>query len=237
MRKTTLVVAATLSGALALAGCGTSAPATPAPTTSASLSGGSTIPASDLATRITDAMVKAGSGRGIIKSEGAKAAQSVSGDLAFVFVGKTTDTQGTIAVAGQTVELVSKGGIVYMKGLPTQLSGGKAWAKIDPNATDDLSKSMKGATGSAGDPRGMVDAFKGGTATLVDRSGGMTHYSINGTKAGGADTKIDLTTDATDLPSNVTTVVAGQTVTTEFRDWGSPVTITVPPANQVGTLR
>ncbi len=261
--KTRLIAAVTLSGALALAGCGTSAPApsaattsasttsapttsapttsaptTSAPTTSAPPSAGATIPATDLATRISAATVKARSGKVTLTSQGAPATQSVTGDLAFTFVDeKTSDSQGTISIAGQRLGIVTKGGLVYLKGLPAQLSGGKTWVKIDPNGTDAFSKAMKDASGSTGDPRAMVDGFKGGTAKVVDSVGGKTHYSVTGTQAAGdANATIDLTTDAKDLLSNITVVVAGQTVKMDYSDWGTAVTITVPPADQVGTV-
>ena len=38
-----------------------------------------------------------------------------------------------MAIQGQTLQIVSAGGIIYMKGLP---GSSKPWVKIDPKGTD-----------------------------------------------------------------------------------------------------
>ena len=254
--KSTLITAVALSGALALAGCGssgsTSAPtsssgsaasssatsATSATSNAPAATAGATLPAGDLATRITDAMIAARSGKGTLSTEGGPATQVLTGSLEFVFVdAKTTEMHGTMSVAGQSLEIVTKGSAFYLKGLPAQLTGDKPWVKIDPSGTDPISKSMSQLGANAGDPRAMLDAFKGGTATVVDSSGGMTHYRIADAKVSGASTSvIDVTTDAKDLPSNVTVAVQGTTIKVAYTDWGSGVTITEPPTDQVGPV-
>jgi len=41
---------------------------------------------------------------------------------------------------------------------------------------------------------------------------------------------------AQDLPTRMTVTLAGQTVTVVYRDWGAPVDVTVPSADEVGAL-
>jgi hypothetical protein len=47
---------------------------------------------------------------------------------------------------------------------------------------------------------------------------------------------LDLSVDAQDLPTRMTVTLAGQTVTVVYRDWGAPVDVTVPSADEVGAL-
>ena len=54
------------------------------------------------------------------------------------------------------VELVSTGGIIYMKGLP---GSQKPWVKIDPKGNDPMSKMFAGLTGDMGDPRQLRAAY------------------------------------------------------------------------------
>ena len=252
--KSTLITAVALSSALALAGCGssgsTSAPSSGGSAVSSSATSssatsnasaaaaGATLPAGDLGTRISAAMIAARSGKGTLSTEGGPAAQALTGTLEFVFVDeKTSEMHGTMSSGGQNLEILTKGSVFYLKGLPAQMSGGKPWVRIDHNGTDPISKSMSQLGANAGDPRAMVDAFKGGTATVVDSSGGMTHYRIADAKVSGATTSlIDVTVDAKDLPSNFTVAVQGTTVKVDYTDWGSAVTITEPPADQVGSV-
>jgi len=248
--KSTLITAVALSGALALAGCGSSG-STSAPSSSGgsaasssttsnapAATAGSTLPSGDLGARISEAMIAARSGKGTLSTEGGPATQALTGNLEFVFVDeKTTEMHGTMSVGGQSLEIVTKGSVFYLKGVPAQMGGGKPWVKIDPSGTDPISKSMSRLGANAGDPRAMLDAFKGGTATVVDSSGGMTHYRIADAKVSGATTSvIDVTTDARDLPSNFTVAVQGTTIKVDYTDWGSGVTITEPPADQVGSV-
>ncbi|MEO7058094.1 MAG: hypothetical protein ABI083_00075 [Lapillicoccus sp.] len=251
--KKSLTCALALSGALAvgLSGCGSSSPTTIAratasggtsstssPTsgsaTSAAPAAGDSIDATALATRISDAMVKAGSGKGKITSSGGSAATQTNGSLAFSIEGSTTKAQGTFTLAGQTMEIVTTGKVIYLKGLPTQMSGGKPWVKIDPQGTDALSKSMAQLGTNTGDPRALVDSFKGGQATVKSKTATTTTYAVTGATALAGGT-LDVTVDAQDLPSTFTVTTSGVTVTAEYSDWGAPVTITEPPADQVGT--
>ncbi len=260
--KRTIIAVASLSGALALAGCGSSSPATTAqPSTSASgatagahttstasaaVTPGATGDAAELGARMGAAMVAAKSGKGTLSMS--SSAVNVSGATQFVYTSPTqADTTATMAIMGINLQVVSVGGVIYMKGLPTQLTGGKEWVKVDPKGTDAMSKAMREGGASAGDPQTMVDALKGGTATVVDTNGGNTHYKItgitgiSGSGATGATgttgtTGMDLTVDAKDLPVKSVIEASGTKVTVDYSDWGAPVTVTAPPADQVGTM-
>jgi len=250
--KKSLVPAIALSGALALvlAGCGSSASPTAATSSSSSSSsssstGSSATPAAPaaaagqsedataLATRISDAMLKAKSGKGTISTSGGSAGTNATGSLQFAVDGATTQAQGTFTVAGMTLEIVTTGGVVYIKGLPVQLIGGKPWVKIDPKGTDSLSKSMSQLGSNTGDPRALVDSLKGGKATVKSTSGGQTTYEITGATALAGGT-LEVTVDGQGLPSTFKVTTSGVTVTAKYSDWGAPVTITAPPADQVG---
>ena len=238
-----LVPTVALSGllALGLAGCGSSsnptvsaAGATPSTSATSAPPVGDSTDANELATRISNAMVKAKSGKGKISTTGGTASAGVTGTLQFQLDGTTTEAQGSFVVAGTTLEVVTKDGIIYIKGMPSRMTGGKPWVKIDPKGTDELSKSMSKLGNNTGDPRALVDSFKGGKATVKSRSGGQTTYEITGASAlaGGA---LEVTVDEQDLPSTFKVTTSGVTVTAEYSDWGAPVSVIVPPADQVGS--
>lgn len=180
-----------------------------------------------------DAMVKAGSGKGTLSSPA-----GFTGTLAFRFPTATTsESVVNMTVQGLSIEAVSKDNVVYLKGLPTALTGGKPWVKADPKGSDELSKAMREYGANMGDPTAMVDQWKGGTATLVEQTATSSRYTVTGTTTQqGADATIDLTLDAEDRPQEVTMKSSGVTVMVKYTDWGAPVTIEVPPADQVGTL-
>ena len=49
--------------------------------------------------------------------------------------------------------------------------------------------------------------------------------------------KVDLWLDDQDRPAKMTTTTSGVTMQVTYSDWGAPVTITAPPADQVGSLK
>lgn len=269
MKRTTYasVVSFALGGALVLSGCGsstdtsappavassaTSAAPTAAATTSASApstgapaTAGSTVNAGDLAATMSKAMIAAKSGKATMSMAGSGV--NMSGSSQFIYTTPTqADTTATMSIMGLNLELVSAGGVMYMKGLPTQMSGGKPWVKIDPNGSDEMSKALREAGGGNGNPQAVVDALKGGTATVVDTNGANTHYRITGFAAVGASgtsgtsgasgATMDLTVDSKNLPVTSVVEASGAKVSVEYSDWGTPVTVTAPPADQVGTL-
>ncbi len=262
--KRTVIAVVTLSGALALAGCGSSSPTTTAQpstsvssastgsgttsttsTPSAAVTPGATSDAAELGKRMGAAMVAAKSGKGTLSMS--SSAVNLTGTTQFVYTSPTqADTTASMAMMGINLQVVSVGGVIYMKGLPTQLTGGKEWVKVDPKGTDAMSKAMREGGSTAGDPQTMVDALKGGTATVVDTNGGNTHYKITGITGiagsgatgttGTTGATMDLTVDSKDLPVKSVVESSGTKVTVDYSDWGTPVIVTAPPADQVGTM-
>lgn len=175
-----------------------------------------------------DARGGVGPGRGQLQG-----AIAVTGQTEFLFVDAThLDTHATLKLGQQSLETVSKGGQLYIKGLPPASSGGKPWVRIDPKATDPLSKAMAGAVQQAGSPQSLSDAFNGSSATVVDTANGQTHYRLAGGQTGSG----DLYVDGQNRPVRFLADASGTKVQVAYSDWGAPVTITVPPADQVGSL-
>ncbi|MGA8979146.1 MAG: hypothetical protein WB473_08520 [Pedococcus sp.] len=248
--KTTSIAVVALTAALGLSACGSSDPATPAASTSSSSSSssaaagvvkaGDTVDGAALATRMTDAMLEAGSGT-VTMDLGAQGSAKGS----FTMKDAKMEQSMEMAIQGQTLQIISAGGIIYMKGLPGST---KPWVKIDPKGTDPVSKMFAGLTGEMGDPRQLATALKGSTATVVSSSGEESVYDVTidpSTLTGGGTAtaspsaqpvKARYTLDASDRPTKMTVDAEGQTITITFADWGKPVTITVPPADQVGTF-
>ncbi|QGN58242.1 hypothetical protein [Nostocoides sp. HKS02] len=246
-----------ISGALALGACGSSGTATSSSTTSSMAAGasssaaggalkaGDTVDGAALATRMTAAMLKAGSGTLTVDLG---ATGQVSG--AFAIKSGVMEQQMAMTVQGQPMEIVSKGGIIYMKGIPGST---KPWVKIDPKATDPFSTMFAGLTGQMGDPRQLAKALEGTTATVVSSSADATVYdvTIDPSKLTGASgqtsgqtatpsvgpVKARYTLDAQDRPTAMKVDAQGQTVVVTFADWGKPVSVQAPPADQVGAFQ
>ncbi len=252
--KITLITTVTLCGGLALAGCTSSAttgsqgvgpasapassasaaapPVTssaPASTSSSASAAGS---AEELGERMAQAMVAAKSGKGTATASGVASLDLV---MEFVFVDPTKmDMHATMKTSGMNLEMVVKGGVFYMKGLPTAATGGKAWIKADPNGTDAFSKQMSSQLQSIGDPRQITKSLSGGTAKLVGEENGLRHYTVTGAPQV---TAMEVYLDKDERPAKFVVTASGITATAEYSDWGVPVTITEPPADQVGTMQ
>jgi hypothetical protein len=192
-----------------------------------------TIESSELSYRMLDAMVKAGSGKGTLSSPA-----GLSGTMTFRFPTATTSESAvSMTVQGLSIDAVSKDNVVYLKGFPTAMTGGKPWVKADPKGSDELSRAIRESGADMGDPKAMVEQWKGGTATLVEQSATSSRYRITGTTTQqGADSSIDLSMDAEDRPQEISMQSSGVSVVAKYSDWGAPVTIEIPPADQVGTL-
>lgn len=251
--KTTSIAAVALAAALGLSACGSSDTAEPAASKSSSTSSssssssaagavkaGDSVDGAALATRMTDAMIKAGSGT-VTMDLGAQGSAKGS----FTMKDGKMEQSMEMGIQGQTLQIVSSDGIIYMKGLP---GSKKPWVKIDPKGTDPMSKMFAGLTGDMGDPRQLATALKGSKATVVSSSADESVYDVTidpSTLMGGstataspsvAPVKARYTLDAQDRPTKMTVDAQGQTISIVFADWGKPVTITVPPADQVGTF-
>jgi hypothetical protein len=250
-----VIAAVAVTAALALSACGSDSAdtgtnagssASSSPSTAASDSKarvGDTVEGKALASRILDAMEKAGSGKMTMETGKGKA----NGE--FVFKDGRLDQRMTMPVSGATLETVTSGGIIYIKGIPG--ASAKPWVEIDPKADDPMSRMMAGFTGgNLGDPRAMVKAFDGVKTTVTEASGDTTAYEASidparllgdgASKSTAAPSlepvKVTYVLDAKDLPTEIRTQVSGQSVTVTFSDWGAKVMVEAPPADQVGTF-
>ena len=254
--KTTSIAAVALAAALGLSACGSSDPESPAASTASTASSssasssssaaagvkaGDSVDGAALAKRMTDAMIKAGSGT-LSMDLGAQG--SAKGSFTMKD-GKMAQSM-EMGIQGQTLQIISTGGVIYMKGLP---GSDKPWVKIDPKGTDPLSKMFAGLTGDMGDPRQLATALEGSKATEVSRSADENVYdvTIDPTALLGGSTataspsaqpvKARYTLDGQDRPTKMTVDAQGQTISIVFADWGKAVTVTAPPADQVGTFQ
>jgi hypothetical protein len=249
--RTTTIAAAVLAAALGLAGCGSatdtgsgasSSAGAAKSSAAASVKSGDTVDGAALAKRMTDAMVAAGSGSMAMDFGGQGKA-----DGSFVMKGSSMEQQMTMELQGEKLEVVSVGGVIYMKGLP---GSEKPWVKIDPKADDPVSKMFAGLAGQDNDPRQFAKALQGTKATVVGTSGDTTEYEVTidpskllgGTGGSTAAPSVapvtaHYTLDKQDRPTVMTTEVQGQTLKITFSDWGTKTTITAPPADQVGTFK
>ena len=250
MKTTKSFAALALAAALGLSACGDAGgdstgktPASPSSSSSSAPSGlqpGATVDGGELATKMTAAMVKAGSGT-ISMDLGTEGKATGS----FSMKGGVMEQQMTMPIEGQSMEIVSTGAVIYLKGLP---GSKKPWVKIDPRADDPVSQMLAGMAGDMGDPRQLAKALEGSRATVVSSTADSSTYDVTiDPKAllGGAASSVPstepvkarYTLDADNRPTLMTVDVQGQSLKVTFGDWGKPVTITAPPADQVGTFQ
>lgn len=251
VKTSTSCAAVALAASLALSACGSTgshqAPGQAAASGSASqatLKPGDQVDGAALATRMTQAMVKAGSGT--ISMDLAATGKATG---AFVMRQHSTDQHLSMTVQGQALEIVQTGGLIYMKGLP---GSARPWVKIDPRGTDPLSTMFAGLTGQMSDPRQLAAALHGTKATVVSVAPDATVYDVtldpNALLAAtrkSASTPIPslkpvrahYTLDAQNRPTKLSVDAQGTTITVSFGGWGQPVTITAPPADQVGAFQ
>jgi hypothetical protein len=251
--KTTRTAALALAAALGLSACGssgdeagsssrTSSSSSSSTTQGSGAKAGATVDGAALGKRIADAMAKAGSGAMTMDlGDQGKASGT------FSMAGDTMDQQMTMDFQGQSLEVVSVDGIIYLKGFP---GGSKPWIRIDPKGDDPMSQMFGQMVGKAGanDPRQIAKALEGAKATVVSESaeGSVYDVTIDPDKLiSGAQTSapaVDQVTarytlDSQDRPTKMTLDVEGQTVTITFSDWGVATKITAPPASQIGTFQ
>ncbi|WP_457253873.1 hypothetical protein [Pedococcus sp. P5_B7] len=250
MTKTKSLAALALTAALGLSACGdgggesgtttTSGSSSSSSSAAAGLAPGATVDGGELAAKMTDAMVKAGSGT-LSLDLGTEGKASGS----FSMKGGAMEQQMTMPIEGQTMQIVSTGGVIYMKGLP---GSKKPWVKIDPKADDPVSQMFAGMAGDMGDPRQLAKALEGSKATVVSSTADSSTYDVTidpkallGGAAGSGGpaaepVKARYTLDAQNRPTLMTVDVQGQSLTITFGGWGKPVSISAPPADQVGAF-
>lgn len=250
--KTTRIAAVALAAALGLSACGSSdegsgsgaSSTSSASSSSSSSSGagaGSTVDGAALGKRMADAMEKAGSGA-MTMDLGTQGKASGT----FSMSKGAMDQRMTMDIQGQTLEVISVGGLVYLKGIP---GGSKPWVKIDPKGDDPMSQMFGQMVGEAGanDPRQIAKALEGAKATLVSESADGSVYDVTidpsalpgapDSAPAGDPVTARYTLDSQDRPTEMTVEVEGQKVAITFSDWGVATKIAAPPASQVGTFQ
>jgi hypothetical protein len=168
----------------------------------------------------------------------------------------------SMKLSDQTMELVYVDRIMYMGGdMFAQLSNGKKWIKIDPKGTDPMSKQMGPMLSqietSMANPVEALAALKDVKATVKSSDASSTTYTVTLTKAqltemakkqgapgvssgdlGSLPATITYyyTIGADKLPLKMTMNLSGQSMDMVFSKWGEPVSISAPPASEVGTF-
>lgn len=183
---------------------------------------GSTVPGTTFGTRMLAAMRAAGSGRATMTITQGTGTTTLAMDFVFGSAGamQAHATMSGGALGGSGTEVVVTDGATYVK-LPKAV-GGKTWFKTTgANAA------------AAADPTALAKTFSAAKVVFVGTEGGLQHYTITTTGVGAGTVQAYL--DAQGRPSKVTGSVAGSTLRATYADWGTPVTVTAPPASQVTT--
>lgn len=157
----------------------------------------------------------------------------------------------TLGVAGRKITSLQVGKVYYVRGI---LPGGK-YVKIDPNGTSALDKALSSISGSSSsaDPSTTGKLLSAGKVTDAGNVAGGEKYHIViplsaysqvlKTKASTLATikgpvTLDLVVSSDNLPIRATSAlhVGNRIVTTliTYSQWGSKVSITAPPASQIG---
>jgi hypothetical protein len=270
LRKITLLATGALVTALALAGCGSSGGgAAGRPGTS----GGTGIEAGASLSVLADQVRKTSADKKSvhvvmdITADG----QSVKGkgDMSLSDSPAMDLTLEVPEMAELGIRLVD--GVFYMK-LPSELTQGKPWVKLDTKGSDPMSQTLGSLVVQMkenGDPTKMLEQLKDSgtiTAKKSEQLAGKdtTHYSVSVdvaksiekqtdpalkklmqdavAKSGVKEVPLEVWVDAAGLPVRVTseqpTGEPGKSgkLVMDYSDWGKPVTITAPPADQVGEL-
>ncbi|WP_157519315.1 hypothetical protein [Herbidospora mongoliensis] len=141
-------------------------------------------------------------------------------------------------------DITHVGEVTYLHALPGYLPDGKAWIRVKPDRFYD--GAFSGQPIDVLDTRMLRTVLRGITGKAV--SGGYAYQGVVtrgllGTAKGRwAKDKISwrLWTDAKGLPTRLRTTItmhgnldSGMTQDTRFRDWGFPLVVTAPPADQV----
>lgn len=250
-------VAAALAGVLALAGCGSSSSSTGAGTpsgasspsasqTSEAPAQGDTVDGKALAEKMQAAMKAKGKVTAVMTVKG----QSL-GNVTMDMASTPPKVAMSMSSGGMSLEIRMVDNVMYLKGFPAAMAGGKKWVKIDGNGTDAFSKQMKKSLDSANDPAAQAKMLEGLQMKLVDESGGISHYKVTIPTADylknlpsdqasaasgslGDAIEADYYVDADYLPTKI--VMSTMDVVMEYKNWGTAPDVEAPPAAEVGTL-
>lgn len=217
-----------------------------------SLSVGDTVDVKALSAAGAAAVKKAGTVR--ISMDSAAAGGTLSGTADF---GASTPAMSLSGEAqGQKISVVFVDGILYVK-VPEL--GSKSWLKIDPQGDDQMSKALGAMLTPLTDqanPTRMMAAVPNGTVKVVAvgdatatveqkvTPGEMKEFitELYGSDLAGQATSTGTVTVRTTLddqarPVKVEVSGAGSHQTIRYTDWGADVSVTAPPADQIGTFQ
>jgi hypothetical protein len=213
--------------------------------------------------------------------ETSTASQSIKATGQASYDGANTAMSMSMDMAGEHMEMVFIGNILYVKVPAAQLAqmgGGKPWIKISTDGSDPMSQALAGVLNNAAqqnDPTKTLEQIsKAGKITKSEQTQldgqPVTHYTIDldfaklldqfaASMPGGlpADVKdkvkgesphfpaelwlnsdqlpVQIAMDMTNVMSAVGAPAEASTKTTiRYLDWGAPVDIKAPPADQVG---
>lgn len=186
-------------------------------------SGGKSIDGSTFGKDLSAAMVNAKTGRSTATIDAGTASTATPGlsgttqvTMEFAFTAaKAMNMHATLKNGANATEIIVVDGYTYIK-LPKAMAG-KSWSKTKADSL-----------GDAADPLAVTKAFAGATVTEV----GDKHYTVK-PATGGA---LDVYLDGDGRPTKVSGQVSGAKYEGTYSDWGSAITITAPPADQVATL-
>jgi hypothetical protein len=248
-----IILAGALALSLGMGACGAGGVGSAAPSV------GTSIPAKDLADKVSKAMEEAGTAKFTGTNDGA----SIKGELD----ARNKSMHVTGSSESGPIDSIIIDGVMYFGGEGVSfMTGGKKYAKIDPKADDPMSKMMApmlNQTRELTNPSSIFLAVPGLTSTVTGVKDGAVTYTTkltgeqvwamveggsgggvkptatpNAEQLAGMSAELVQTLDAKDRPQSivVTTTTAGKSrkQTFDYTDWGAPVAIKAPPASEVG---
>lgn len=165
---------------------------------------------------------------GTMSYHGVVGSEAVEGTTQFEINGGAVRSTGSFITTGPSLEVVVDRDVVYLKGPPGPLSKGKPWVKIGPSPTDPAVRGLALIGRMVGNPLAQLSTA-GRDAELVRNTGTLREYTLSG----GSSDMVSVTLDAENRPTQIVTSEG----ISYFSKWGAPVTVTVPAATDVTTLR
>lgn len=210
---------------------------------------GDEINVGDLAATTSAAMKKAGTAKMTMSGS-----EGMSGDV------KYKDDGGIdFRLKNGTEEMLFIDGVMYISGSSiSEATGGKKWAKLDPNGSDPMSKSLAGLTGifemaanptsiyEGVDAKAKVTKVEGDKVTyeatftseqLQEMSKKMLGDSAGEMGSAAPTLESQSMTQIVDKEGRLLEVKLDENSTITYSDFGTDVSIEAPPEGEVGTFQ
>ncbi len=217
---------------LLLSGCGGGSQANAAAPAAAlaSSSAATTVSAADVATKMTAAIKKAGSGKVV------SIVDTDTTEATFQYTPAGLDQQVVHTKKGVVQEVVGVGGTFYVKGLPTPKDG---WAKVAAGDSGPAGEQAKWLETSTASPLNFSELAKFGKLTTVSSSASGNSYeataeacvlmnACDAKNSTGSPVKVSIQLDPQDRPLKFAMTSPFGNATATFSDWGKPVTVAAP---------